>query len=63
MPRETPTFQRISRSSVIWPCGRRPILTTTGNAPPGKKEDAIRYANTSLLENLLPLLDNFELGL
>lgn len=28
-----------------------------------EKEDAIRYANTSLLENLLPLLDNFELGL
>ncbi|HRJ73991.1 MAG TPA: nucleotide exchange factor GrpE [Terrimicrobiaceae bacterium] len=27
------------------------------------KEDAIRYANTSLLENLLPILDNFELGL
>ncbi|MBE2180784.1 MAG: nucleotide exchange factor GrpE [Chthoniobacterales bacterium] len=28
-----------------------------------EKEDAIRYANTSLLENLLPLFDNFELGL
>lgn len=27
------------------------------------KEDAIRYANTSLLEKLLPILDNFELGL
>lgn len=27
------------------------------------KEDAIRYANTSLLESLLPILDNFELGL
>jgi len=28
-----------------------------------EKEDAIRYANSSLLENLLPLVDNFELGL
>jgi molecular chaperone GrpE len=28
-----------------------------------EKEDAIRYANTSLLEDLLPVLDNFELGL
>lgn len=27
------------------------------------KEDAIRYANNSLLESLLPILDNFELGL
>lgn len=28
-----------------------------------EKEDAIRYANSSLLESLLPILDNFELGL
>ena len=28
-----------------------------------EKEDAIRYANTSLLEKLIPILDNFELGL
>jgi len=28
-----------------------------------EKEDAIRYANNSLLESLLPILDNFELGL
>ena len=28
-----------------------------------EKEDAIRYANSSLLEDLLPVLDNFELGL
>ena len=28
-----------------------------------EKEDAIRYANTSLFETLLPILDNFELGL
>jgi len=28
-----------------------------------EKEDAIRYANTSLLESLLPVIDNFELGL
>lgn len=28
-----------------------------------EKEDAIRYANASLLESLLPVLDNFELGL
>jgi molecular chaperone GrpE len=28
-----------------------------------EKEDAIRYANSSLFESLLPILDNFELGL
>jgi len=28
-----------------------------------EKEDAIRYANSALLEKLLPILDNFELGL
>lgn len=28
-----------------------------------EKEDAIRYANSSLLETLLPVIDNFELGL
>jgi molecular chaperone GrpE len=28
-----------------------------------EKEDAIRYANASLLESLLPIVDNFELGL
>ena len=28
-----------------------------------EKEDAIRFANTSLLERLLPVVDNFELGL
>ncbi len=28
-----------------------------------EKEDSIRYANTSLLEDILPLIDNFELGL
>lgn len=28
-----------------------------------EKEDAIRYANNGLLEKLLPVIDNFELGL
>jgi len=28
-----------------------------------EKEDAIRYSNSALLERLLPILDNFELGL
>ncbi|HEY5705622.1 MAG TPA: nucleotide exchange factor GrpE [Terrimicrobiaceae bacterium] len=28
-----------------------------------EKEEAIRYANNSLLESLLPIVDNFELGL
>jgi len=28
-----------------------------------EKEESIRYANSSLLEKLLPVLDNFELGL
>jgi molecular chaperone GrpE len=28
-----------------------------------EKDDAIRYANSSFLERLIPILDNFELGL
>ena len=28
-----------------------------------EKEDAVKYANASLLERLLPIVDNFELGL
>jgi molecular chaperone GrpE len=28
-----------------------------------EKEDAVKYANTSLLERLVPIVDNFELGL
>ena len=28
-----------------------------------EKDDAIKYANSSLLERLVPILDNFELGL
>jgi molecular chaperone GrpE len=28
-----------------------------------EKEEAIKYANSSLLERLVPILDNFELGL
>ena len=28
-----------------------------------EKEEAIRYANSALLEKLLPVLDNFELGI
>jgi molecular chaperone GrpE len=28
-----------------------------------EKEDAIKFANTSLLDRLLPIIDNFELGL
>src|ERR1043166_5661212 len=28
-----------------------------------EKEEAVKYANSSLLERLLPIIDNFELGL
>ena len=28
-----------------------------------EKEDAIKYANTSFLDRLMPILDNFEMGL
>lgn len=28
-----------------------------------EKEDAIRYANSALLENFLPILDNYDLGI
>jgi molecular chaperone GrpE len=28
-----------------------------------EKEDAVKYANASLLERLIPIIDNFELGL
>ena len=28
-----------------------------------EKEEAIKYANSALLERLIPIMDNFELGL
>ena len=28
-----------------------------------EKDDAVKYANASFLERLIPILDNFELGL
>ncbi|MBV8586472.1 MAG: nucleotide exchange factor GrpE, partial [Verrucomicrobia bacterium] len=28
-----------------------------------ERDDAVKYANTSFLEKLIPILDNFELGL
>jgi molecular chaperone GrpE len=28
-----------------------------------EKEDAVKYANAAMLERLIPILDNFELGL
>lgn len=28
-----------------------------------EKEDAVKYANSSILERLIPIIDNFELGL
>ena len=33
------------------------------DAPTRERDDAIKYANSSLLERLLPIVDNFELGL
>jgi molecular chaperone GrpE len=46
---------RLLRAQAEWDNSRKRILR--------EKEDAMRYANESFLEHLLPVLDNFEIGM
>jgi molecular chaperone GrpE len=46
---------RLLRSQADWDNSRKRILK--------EKEDAIRYASESFLEKLLPVIDNFEMGM
>jgi molecular chaperone GrpE len=45
---------RLLRSQADWDNSRKRIMR--------EKEDAVRYAGEALLEKLLPVLDNFEMG-
>ena len=46
---------RLLRSQAEWDNSRKRILR--------EKEDAVRYASEGFLEKLLPVLDNFEMGM
>jgi len=46
---------RLLRSQAEWDNSRKRILR--------EKEDSVRYAGEALLEKLLPVLDNFEMGM
>ena len=46
---------RLLRSQAEWDNSRKRIMR--------EKEDAVRYAAEGLLEKLLPVLDNFEMGM
>jgi len=46
---------RLLRAHAEWDNARKRILR--------EKEDAVRYAGEAFLERLLPVLDNFEMGL
>jgi molecular chaperone GrpE len=46
---------RLLRGQAEWENSRKRILR--------EKEDAVRYAGEALLEKLLPVLDNFEMGM
>ena len=46
---------RLLRSQADWDNSRKRILR--------EKEEAVRYASEALLEKLLPVLDNFEMGM
>jgi molecular chaperone GrpE len=46
---------RLLRSQAEWDNSRKRILR--------EKEDAVRYAGEGLLEKLLPVLDNFDMGM
>ena len=59
----SPACRPISTASAISPCAARPISKTIKKRAAREKEDAIKYANSSLLERLLPIVDNFDLGL
>jgi molecular chaperone GrpE len=46
---------RLLRAQADWDNARKRILK--------EKEDAVRYAGEALLERLLPVVDNFEMGM
>ncbi len=46
---------RLLRSQADWDNSRKRILR--------EKEEAVRYAGEALLEKLLPVIDNFEMGM
>jgi molecular chaperone GrpE len=46
---------RLLRAQAEWDNSRKRILR--------EKEDSVRYAGEALLEKLLPVLDNFEMGM
>jgi molecular chaperone GrpE len=46
---------KLLRGQAEWDNSRKRILR--------EKEDAVRYASEALLEKLLPVLDNFEMGM
>jgi molecular chaperone GrpE len=46
---------RLLRAQAEWDNSRKRILK--------EKEDAVRYASENFLERLLPVLDNFEMGM
>jgi len=46
---------RLLRAQAEWDNSRKRILR--------EKEDSVRYASEALLEKLLPVLDNFEMGM
>src|ERR1700761_4351937 len=46
---------RLLRSQADWDNSRKRILK--------EKEDAVRYAAENFLEKLLPVIDNFEMGM
>jgi molecular chaperone GrpE len=46
---------KLLRSQAEWDNSRKRILR--------EKEDSVRYASEALLEKLLPVLDNFEMGM
>jgi molecular chaperone GrpE len=46
---------RLLRAQAEWDNSRKRILR--------EKEDAVRYAGEAILERLLPVLDNFEMGM
>ena len=62
-PVETPDFQAEAARFKDLAMRAQADLDNYRKRAVREKEDAIRYANTSLLEKLLPVLDNFELGL
>jgi molecular chaperone GrpE len=62
-PVETPDFQAEAARFKDLALRAQADLDNYRKRAVRDKEDAIRYANTSLLEKLLPILDNFELGL